>query len=136
MLPSLLQSGRLPFPAALFPFITFAIYAYGIWSGLQVIRSQPGWQLQSMWFWLSQAPAITSSTVSFTISCGFGAWVYLRFGQAGLGAGWAAYLGSGFRWSVGKPEQVVMVGVNTFAVMLAVFLFLAAKGTSSQRAEA
>jgi hypothetical protein len=137
MLPSLLQSGNFPFPVALFPFITFTIYAYGIWSGFEVIRGKPGWQRRSMWFWLTQSPAFSSTLVSFSISCGFGAWIYLRIEPSGFGAGWAAYAGSGMRWSYGQADQPLTLGLNTFAVMLAVLLFGASRRTPQQpRAEA
>lgn len=124
MLPVLIQGGGMGFPGELFLFATFVLYLYGAWTGIQALRNTPMWQQRSMWFWAAQVPAFSSSLLSVTTSCGFGAWLYLRFGPGGLGGGWAAYLGSGFRWSYGKPEEVLTVGVNAFAVLLVVLLYV------------
>lgn len=123
MVPLLLQGGMFGFPGELLLFATFALYAYGVWSGLQALRQRARWARGARWFWLAQVPAYSSPVFSLFISCAAGVWPYVRFGPTGLGAGVSAYLGSGFRWSYGQGSPALVVGINALALAAAVYLF-------------
>jgi hypothetical protein len=123
MAPLLLQGGMFGFPGELLLFVTFALYSYGVWSGLQALRQRAGWPKGAKWFWLAQVPAYSSPVFSLFISCAAGVWPYIRFGPTGLGGGVSAYLGSGFRWSYGQGAPFVLVGVNVLALAAAAYLF-------------
>lgn len=127
MLPLLVQGSLFGFPGELFLFLTTALYGFGLWSGVQAIRQRAGWPSHARWFWLAQVPAVASPVLSFFISCAAGAWIYVRFGPNGLGAGVSAYLGSGLRWSYGQGTPELAIGVNVLAACLALLLFSKAK---------
>lgn len=124
MTPLLLQGSRYSGIDQLALLAVVLLYAYGTWSAIQAFKSKPNWQTSLAMFWLAQVPAISSSVVTFTLSCGAGAWLYVRIGPLGLGGGAAAYFGSAYQWSylVTKPE--VHLGVNVLAGLVAAWLLL------------
>lgn len=84
MVPLLLQGGMFGFPGEFLLFATFALYSYGVWSGLQALRQRAGWVKGARWFWLAQVPAYSSPAFSLFISCAAGVWPYVRFGPTVL----------------------------------------------------
>jgi hypothetical protein len=100
------------------------LYGYGIWSGIGAVKGRSGWRAHARYFWVAQVPSISSSLVTFAVSCGAGAWLYLRLGSAGVGAGAAAYVGSGYQWSYMQHKPEVLLGVNVLALAIVVWLSL------------
>lgn len=100
------------------------LYGYGIWSGVAALKARSGWRTHARYFWVAQVPSVSSSLVTFAVSCGAGAWLYLRFGSAGVGAGGAAYVGSGYQWSYMQQKPELLVGVNVLALAIVVWLSL------------
>ena len=100
------------------------LYGYGIWSGIGAVKGRSGWRTHARYFWVAQVPSISSSLVTFAVSCGAGAWLYLRLGSAGVGAGAAAYMGSGSQWSYMQHKPELLLGVNVLALAIVVWLSL------------
>lgn len=119
----LLQGSRFGFPGELVLSLALALYSIGIWSGVQAIRLRDGWTRLARWFWLAQVPMLSSSTVSFSVSCAAGVWIYLRQGSSRIGAGVSAHLGTGLQWSYGQPRAELLIGVNILALLAALLLF-------------
>jgi hypothetical protein len=122
MLPLLMQGAIFRAIDQLALLSVVALYGYGIWSGVDALKARPGWRVHARYFWLAQVPYVSSSFVTLAVSCGAGAWLYVRAGGAGLGAGAAAYVGSAYQWSYMQHKPEVLLGVNALALAIAGWL--------------
>ena len=125
MLPILLQASLFRGLDQFALFATLCLYGYGIWSGVQAFNSREGWKFHARNFWLAQVPALSTSAVTFILSCGAGAWLFLRLGEHSVGVTGSAYLGSAYQWSYMQHKSESLLGLNLFAAAIAAWLTLA-----------
>jgi len=135
MFPILLQASLFRGLDQFALFVTLCLYAYGIWSGIQAFNSREGWKVHARNFWLAQVPAISTSAVTFILSCGAGAWLFLRLGEHAIGVTASAYLGSAYQWSYMQHKSESLLGLNLFAAAIATWLTLALLRESNARSE-
>jgi hypothetical protein len=123
MVPLLMQGSLFRVMDQLALLSVVMLYGYGIWSGIEAVRGRPGWRTHARYFWVAQVPSISSSLVTFAVSCGAGAWLYIRAGSGGIGAGGAAYIGSAYQWSYMQHKPELLVGVNVLALAIVGWIF-------------
>lgn len=121
MIPVLAVGGRLGFPLEYLLFCVSALYAYGIWAGIQALKGADNWRKHNTYFWLAQVPGLVTPSFAFLVSAAAGTWLYLRLAPS-LGAGLSFYLGSGMQIAYAKGTGVTLIGVNVVALTLALFL--------------
>jgi hypothetical protein len=108
-----------------------ALYGYGVWIGLRLLEQAPRATRAASVYWFVQVPCFMSPLVGYLFASGASMLVSWTFGQ---GAGYRWQFGSSFRYSLMQPDTPWLLGINVFA--LAVALYLAAVSQRKPAAEA
>jgi len=96
------------------------LYAWGIWCGVKLIEAQPGAERSNFKYWLVQIPAFSSPIIGYFLSSGFHVTASIQFSPLKLNGDFL--VGSKFNYSLMQTDQPVVVGVNVFALAIAMWL--------------
>lgn len=96
-----------------------AIYCWGAWCGLALLEQKMNAAGFASVFWLLQIPYFMSPVIGGSFSSGASIIVYYAFGS---GSGWRLQFGSRFDYSFMQPDQPFIIGLNLFALLVALFL--------------
>lgn len=101
-----------------------AIYAWGSWQGLRLIESNHRALGPLVLFWAIQVPTFSSPLAGYFLASGFHATVALQFTSlTQLNFAANALMGSTFTYSLLQTGTPWSVGVNVFALAVAIWLF-------------
>lgn len=97
-----------------------ALYSWGIYCGIQLLEGRPNAIRVNRTFWLAQVPAFNSPWVSYMFACGFHLTAGVQFAPLKTGANFM--LGSHFLFTLFRPEGASFLGLNLFALAVALIL--------------
>ncbi|MDQ1092649.1 hypothetical protein QE400_002062 [Xanthomonas sacchari] len=97
-----------------------ALYGWGIYCGTQLLEGRPNAARANRAFWLAQVPAFNSPWASYVFTCGFHLTAGVEFAPVKFGANFM--LGSRFMFTLFRPEGASFLGLNLFALAIALVL--------------
>lgn len=102
------------------------IYGTGTWVGFRLLEGKPGAERLNLIYWWLQVPVIQTPVFGLRFYCGAGAQVSATFGTGQLvsddiNLSANAFLGSQFEWSLGQLDRPWTIGINLFALAVALW---------------
>ena len=104
----------------LFCLLFMAAYAWGVWSGMRLLESQPGAERSTLKYWLIQVPTFSSPILGYFMSSGFHTTATLQLSPFNFNANFL--LGSSFNYSLMQSDKPWSIGINVFAAVIAWWL--------------
>jgi len=101
------------------PFL--CLYLWGIWCGVCLLEDRKGAARSNLAFWAIQVPVLQSPYFGYLFTSGFFSTVTLQ--PAGTKLGFQFWMGSRFEISLMQADRPVVLGINLFALVVAVFLY-------------
>jgi ABC-type xylose transport system permease subunit len=97
------------------------LYAWGIYSGVQLIEGQGKGLASASWYWLIQVPSFTSPVLGYLFTNG----AYALVIYTPSASSWSSHFifGSKFEYSIMQADKPVSFGINLFALLVAAILF-------------
>lgn len=110
------------------PFV--ALYVWGIWCGMQLLRNRKTALWQNLVFWAIQIPVIQSSFISIWFVNGFHTTLAVH---SPLVVSFRFALGSAF-YVTYNSRHPFAIGINIFALMVTVFIYRQLRKPTEQEA--
>jgi hypothetical protein len=85
-----------------------------------MLEGAPGAERANLKFWLAQVPVLSSPVVGYFFANGFHLTVTLQASPLKLNANFL--LGSTFNYSLLDPNKPFVIGINVFALLVALWL--------------
>lgn len=123
--PALLRVQQLALSQQIVTGLTVAIFGWGIWCGFAMLEGHPGAVRGNRNFWLIQVPVLHSPWLSWSLFSGLQFEAAARFSPLRFGVDWQV-LDAGFLVDVGAGGRSIVIGLNLFALVAA--LYLATRG--------
>ena len=113
------SGGALPW-LLIAPFL--GLYLWGIWCGVCLIENREGASRSNSVFWAIQVPLLQSPYFGYFFTSGF--FSTITFQPSETKVGFLFWLGSKFEISLMQADKPLVLGVNLFALAIAVFLYV------------
>ncbi|AXK71260.1 hypothetical protein DWG18_02450 [Lysobacter sp. TY2-98] len=104
----------------LFSLIFAALYAWGLWCGVRMLEGSPDAERKNLIFWLVQVPVFSSPVLGYFFANGFHLTVSVQASPLNFNANF--FLGSTFTYSLLQSDKPWILGVNLFALGVALWL--------------
>ncbi len=98
-------------------------YLFGIAAGLLLLEDKDHALRPNFWFWVVQIPMLQTSVFGFAVASGGMLQIYLQWAPWKIG--FNSYLASFVSYSLFQPERPGLIGLNLFALAIALVLLRA-----------
>lgn len=102
------------------------LYAWGVWCGIRLFENHPSGARMGFWFWLLQVPVLSSPIFGYFFAAG--GYITFILQPSNWGYHFNFHFGSAFNVSLVESHQPFYVGVNLFALFIALWLATKRRG--------
>ena len=108
-----------PISSVLTPFIAIALYGFGIWCGITLLKSHKSAIRNNLILWTIQIPLVESSLFSYEFTSGA---MFAAYQTGGLFDSSVRFnIGCSYYFSLVQTDTTLLVGLNIFAGLISLF---------------